>query len=80
LVERLSNPRGEFTVVIGPLQQVSSTQSDMPDSDRVISEFRQLTEIDGLQRRAAVTELARRYGRSSREVYARIEDAKTRHS
>ena len=78
LAKRLNEARGEFTVVIGPKDQVVSAQLDMPDANRVASDFRQLTEIAGLARRAAVTELARRYGRSAREVYARIEDAKAR--
>ena len=76
LAESLKEPRGEFTVVLGPMSQVLTHQVDMPDSQRVIEEFRHLTESAGLRRRAAVTALARRYGRSAREVYARIEEGK----
>ncbi len=78
LAERLNTPKGEFTVVIAPAIQIPTAQQDMPDADRVANDFRHLTESGGMARRAAVTELARRYGRSAREVYARIEDAKTR--
>lgn len=78
LAERLNSPRGEFTIVIGPARQDKQIMTVLPDSARLDSEFRHLTESRGFQRRAAVTELARRYGRPAREVYARIEEAKSR--
>ena len=76
LVERLSDPRGEFTVIVGPVEnkEVSSI-TDVSD-DQLAAEFGQSTESGGLGRREAVTSLARKYGRPSREVYAAIERAR----
>jgi 16S rRNA (cytidine1402-2'-O)-methyltransferase len=77
LAERLNEPRGEFTIVVGPAPANTEKAQELPVSDELTLEFRQLTESSGFTRRAAVTELARKYDRPSREVYARLEAAKT---
>jgi len=75
LAKRLKEPRGEFTVVVSPVEK-AEIPSEMPRDVTLIEEFRQLTET-GATRRQAVAELARKYDRPSREVYARLEAAKS---
>ena len=80
LADRLKEVRGEFTVVVAPPQDTGSQTQELPESEGLSLEFRQLTELGGLSRREAITQLARKYDRSSREVYARLEAAKNGHS
>ena len=70
--------KGEFTVVLGPAASAPGAMSrgEALTADRAWSEFGQLTESDGLSRRAAIAELARRYSLPQREVYALVEQAK----
>ncbi|HOC19036.1 MAG TPA: 16S rRNA (cytidine(1402)-2'-O)-methyltransferase [Vicinamibacterales bacterium] len=74
LVRSLPNPRGEFTIVIGPAEGAEA-QAGLPGPDELLTEFGQLTD-EGLDRRAAISELAKRYQVSSREVYAAVEQAR----
>jgi len=76
LVNRLNETRGEFTVVVGPSAKPRNTPLDLPQDDALANEFRHLTEIGGHDRRGAVSQLAKKYGRPSREVYARLEAVK----
>ena len=78
LAERLNEPRGEFTIVVGPVSPAAEIGLELPETDGLSVEFRQLTETEGFSRREAITQLARKYDRSSREVYARLEAAKNR--
>jgi 16S rRNA (cytidine1402-2'-O)-methyltransferase len=78
LVERLSSPRGEFTVVVGPKLQIPVNTGHCIDMQRLASEFRHLTDSVSLTRRQAISELARRYGRPAREIYTTLEHAKGR--
>jgi 16S rRNA (cytidine1402-2'-O)-methyltransferase len=80
LANCLSNARGELTVVVAPAEEAHQTPPELPDSDALTLEFRQLIENRALSRREAITELARKYDRPSREVYARLEAAKIGHS
>ena len=80
LADRLKEPRGEFTVVVAPPDSVTTEPLELPKSEQLTSEFRQLTESGIFTRRQAITQLARKYDRSSREVYARLEAAKAGHS
>lgn len=76
---RTHEPRGEFTLVIGPADPAASA----PDPDAPLDEasiwdiFCRMTD-NGAERRAAISDLAKTYGRSSREIYALIERAKAR--
>jgi 16S rRNA (cytidine1402-2'-O)-methyltransferase len=76
LVEALNEPRGEFTIVVGP------ADNSMLDSDILLSEaeivqrFWQSTESREASRREIVAMLARQSGRSPKDVYAIIEHAK----
>jgi 16S rRNA (cytidine1402-2'-O)-methyltransferase len=76
LALRGANARGEFTIVIGPPDAGEKSPLELPQKEILLAEFGQLTEVEALGRREAVARLARRYGRSSRELYAAIEAAK----
>ena len=76
LSERLSGPRGEFTIIAGP-QTKSLETNEIPSSDAdVAREFWRITENGGGSRRQIVTELAKRSGLSAKDVYSAIERAK----
>lgn len=76
---RTHEPRGEFTLVIAPAPPSnSSIASDVPlDESEIWAEFCRLTN-KGAERRAAINELARATGRSSRDIYSMVERAKAR--
>lgn len=73
---RLTETRGEFTVVLGP----APPEPPPPplDDAGTWQEFQDLTALRGLSRREAVSTLARRHGLPARDVYAAIERAKSR--
>jgi len=76
LLQRLNDPRGEFTIIVGPLSK-THTYRDLPVSDdEMVREFGRLTEYGGVSRREAVRLVAKSSGRSSRDVYSVIERAK----
>ena len=76
LAEQVSDPRGEFTIVVGPaVKRLDSGEIRLSDED-VAREFWRITETGGGSRRQAVTELARKSGRSARDVYSAIERVK----
>src|SRR6266550_4438925 len=76
LSERLSTARGEFTIVVGPLtKSIESKEIPLSDAD-VAREFCHMTKVGGCSRRQIVTELAKRSGRSAKEVYSAIERGK----
>ena len=75
IVGRLANTKGEFTVVVGPRTAPEAVRSVASDAD-VLAEFGRTTETKGVSRRQAINVVARRHGRSARDVYALIEAAK----
>ena len=75
LCGRLTSPRGEFTVVVGPSGSPEVDESFGTD-DEIGEEFRQTTETGGVSRRAAILAVAKKYHRSPRQVYAAIERLK----
>ena len=76
LVERFSDPRGEFTIIVGPaVNHLDTNEIRLTDED-VVREFCRMTESAGGSRRQALVELARRSGRRPRDVYSAIERAK----
>ena len=66
--------KGEFTVVIAP-SSAPDAAMPLPDAAGLRHEFGELTNVAGVGRRAAITELARRYGTPGREMYSRVEEA-----
>jgi len=76
LAERLMEPRGEFTVIVGPAPTMLNTNEMQLTDDDIVHEFGRITESMGGSRRQAITEVARRSGRSAKDVYSTIERAK----
>jgi len=76
VLERLVEPRGECTVIVGPLLKLHSANRLSASDDAVAQEFWRLTESCGASRREAVRSVAQSSGRSSKDVYSAIERAK----
>jgi 16S rRNA (cytidine1402-2'-O)-methyltransferase len=76
ILERVDEPRGEFTVVIDIGRMTKLGEPASPTDDDIIRVFGDMTLNRRLTRRQAVSEVARRYQRSPNEVYAVIERAK----
>jgi 16S rRNA (cytidine1402-2'-O)-methyltransferase len=72
----LGEPRGEYTVVVrGSSDQEEHAIGGIPTDSQVYSEFCHLTE-NGSGRRAAVSQIAKKYGARSRDVYLAVERAR----
>jgi 16S rRNA (cytidine1402-2'-O)-methyltransferase len=75
LAQRLTRPRGEFTVVVGPVPDPKIRVYDLTDA-QVAMEFEQAAHGQGVTRRRAVGAVARKFNKKAREVYAAVERAK----
>ena len=75
VAKRLVNPRGEITIVVGPVIRPSELPTPVPDTD-IATEFWETAKQGSLSRGEAVASVARKLGKSKREVYAAIERAK----
>lgn len=75
IIGQLTVIKGEFTVVLGPLPATPDVNDGATDQ-LVNIEFCQMTADGRLGRRAAVSLLAKKHGRSARDVYAAIERLK----
>jgi 16S rRNA (cytidine1402-2'-O)-methyltransferase len=76
LAERISEPRGEFTLVVGPaIKSKENNSIEMTDAE-VVSEFCRITNNSGGSRRAVINQLAKISGRSAKDIYSAIERAK----
>jgi 16S rRNA (cytidine1402-2'-O)-methyltransferase len=75
-LEAMSEPRGEYTLVVAPAAEDSSAGREVPEPEAMAVEFGLLTEIDALSRRSAIKQLAVKYGLSAREVYGLVEEGK----
>jgi 16S rRNA (cytidine1402-2'-O)-methyltransferase len=76
LAERVTEPRGEFTIVVGPAPIMLKTKEMQLTDEDVVREFGRITETSPGSRRQAITEVARKSGRSAKDVYSAIERAK----
>jgi len=76
LLERLGEPRGEFTVIVGPTDNQHKNNLLPVSDDQVVSEFWRLTESGRTSRREAIRLVAHGSGRSAKDVYSAIERAK----
>jgi 16S rRNA (cytidine1402-2'-O)-methyltransferase len=76
VLDRLSHPRGEITVVVAPAPEPAVIPDAVPSDLQLWTEFCQLTEGERLNRRDAVGGLARTHRLSARTVYSSIERAK----
>ena len=75
---RLRSVRGEITVVVGPANKriLAIAQSKDGAASSAVEYFGHLTAVAGLQRRAALSEAAKKFGLPTRVVYAAVEKAK----
>jgi len=72
ILGQLTETRGEFTIVLAPADPAAE-KPPLPDNPALYREFCDLTESEGLGRRAAISRLAERYGVPSRLVYSAVE-------
>jgi 16S rRNA (cytidine1402-2'-O)-methyltransferase len=76
LAERISEPRGEFTIVVGQaLKQQDNNDIHLSDAE-VADEFWRITNNSDYSRRAVIKQLAKKSGRSAKDVYSVIERTK----
>ena len=75
ILGHITHVKGEFTVVVGPEPPLDGGQALASDLE-IATEFGRLTHCGPGGRRRAVVDLARKYGRSPREVYGIIERLK----
>ena len=74
-LERLGEPRGEYTVVVR-LASEARRQAEIPDDPELLAEFGHMTKSWTGDRRSLVTLLAGKYGTTARDIYSRIERGK----
>jgi len=75
VLARIPEPRGEFTVVVAGKKDPEAGSGEQVSDVQLLTEFGHLTE-NGLVRREALSELARRHRLRSREVFAAIDRAR----
>jgi 16S rRNA (cytidine1402-2'-O)-methyltransferase len=76
ILERVSAAKGEFTIVADIGHVAKYVGDSAVRAEVIVDMFHQMTENKKMSRRRAISELARRYGRNSREVYSIIENHK----
>jgi 16S rRNA (cytidine1402-2'-O)-methyltransferase len=76
IIGRITELRGEFTIVVGPSDESVAGLAMASDLD-IWQEFGDMPQSGPGSRRQVVAELARKHGRSPREVYAIIERLKS---
>jgi 16S rRNA (cytidine1402-2'-O)-methyltransferase len=72
-LEHLTEPRGEFTVVVSKPDPDQVPQTELPSVDKLAHEFGELTKCSQGSRREIVKDLAKKYGLSAREMYRLLE-------
>ncbi len=72
-IEALTDPRGEFTLVVSPPADTPLEQTAVPDPDLLRVEFGRLTNNDGDSRRDLVRKLAVKYKIAAKTMYALLE-------
>jgi 16S rRNA (cytidine1402-2'-O)-methyltransferase len=76
LAKRIAEPRGEFTLIVGPTpKQLESNDIHLTDA-QLADEFWRITNNCHCSRRDVINQLAKKCGRSAREIYSAIERAK----
>ena len=75
IIGHMTTVKGEFTIVIGPTAGGELPVAPMTEAE-IGAEFWHSANLGAPSRRQAVAELAKKSGRSSREIYAAIERAK----
>jgi 16S rRNA (cytidine1402-2'-O)-methyltransferase len=75
LLARLKETRGEFTVVVGPVNS-AGTGSISVDDSTVVADFCHSTDLPGVSRRAAINVVAAKHRIPAKQVYEIIERSK----
>jgi 16S rRNA (cytidine1402-2'-O)-methyltransferase len=75
-LEHLTEPRGEFTLVVSGSDRESGGPVAVPTLDTLVQEFGELTKKSQGTRRETVKVLAERYGVSPRDMYRLLESGK----
>ena len=76
LAKRISEPRGEFTVIVGQAcKQHESNDIQLTDAE-VADEFWLITNNGACSRRDVIKQLAKKSGRSAKDIYSVIERTK----
>jgi 16S rRNA (cytidine1402-2'-O)-methyltransferase len=78
ILEAGIEPRGEFTVMLGPAPADLGASSPIPDDKQLADSFGEITEQTGAGRREAMKQLAHRFGLTTKEAYAAVERGKRR--
>jgi 16S rRNA (cytidine1402-2'-O)-methyltransferase len=76
VLKHLQAPIGEFTVVIDIGRITDVAEHEPPSPASLVTEFGQMTHLDGLSRRQAIGRLAKTHRLPPNEVYEVIEKAK----
>ena len=76
-LERLVEPRGEFTVAVEIGQTIERDVDVSAQEASVLADFGLITELAGASRRAIAAALAKRHGLPANRVYALLEAAKS---
>ena len=76
LIGCLPEPKGEFTIVVGPKPPTNPPHVRASDQDIYI-EFGHKTNKPGASRRSVLAAIAKKHGRPTREIYAIIEKMKS---
>jgi 16S rRNA (cytidine1402-2'-O)-methyltransferase len=69
------SPRGEYTCVVWPSSPANQTARPLPEGPLLLDEFGQMTETSK-SRRAALKDMASKYGVTARELYVELEKSK----
>ena len=72
---RMPEPRGEFTLVVGPPIPIE-VRPDIGSDILIYNDFCRMTSESGVTRRAALSSVAKKYGRSAKDVYGIVERLK----
>jgi hypothetical protein len=75
-LDAVAQPRGEYTIVVGPADKAPTDNRLKASDDDVVREFWRLTESGLASRREAVRLVAQGSGRAAKDVYSAIERAK----
>ena len=72
-MEYLTNPKGEFTVVVPPATAVTDDDIPLPEPESLRTEFSQMTNFGAVSRRQTVKALAEKYRIPTRRMYELLE-------
>ena len=75
IIGQITDIRGEFTLVVGPAPVIPLSVVEVSDQE-IFTEFGHITDCVGGGRRAAVSSLAKKYGRSTKSIYEAVERIK----